>query len=166
MLMLAHCNMEAQALLRPRLKEIVKQAPAVVIFLGSTCPICQKYAGMLNDLSQQYAQVQWVGVFTKWETEADIQQFVKEYDLKIPLYFDEKNRLLRQLDATTTPEVFLLDKKGTIQYKGAIDNWFYGLGKYRPATTEYYLTDALDAFLQGKAITIKQTKPVGCVVEQ
>lgn len=120
---------------------------------------------MLTALSQKYPQVKFVGVFTKWEEDADIQVFAKDYNLKFPLYLDKKNRLLRQLQATTTPEVFLLDRKGIIQYRGAIDNWFYGLGKYRPASTEHYLTDALDAFLQGKAITVKETKPIGCVVE-
>lgn len=121
---------------------------------------------MLPELSQQYSQVKFVGVFTKWEDWADVEQFAKEYHFDFPLVFDKNNRLLRQLQATTTPEVFLLDKKGTIQYRGAIDNWFYGLGKYRPKTTEHYLTDALDAFLQNKEIVIKKTEPIGCVVEQ
>lgn len=121
---------------------------------------------MLPALQQKYPSIQWVGVFTKWEEVVDIQQFKQAYQLNFPLFWDKNNRLLRQLEATTTPEVLLLDRKGLILYRGAIDNWFYGLGKYRPKTTEHYLEDALDAYLQGKEILIKKTDPIGCVIEQ
>lgn len=151
---------------RVPLQKATLNEPCVVIFLSATCPICQKYAGLLPELNQKYPQINFVGVFTKWEKWEDIQQFKKDYNFNIPLLVDKKNQLLRQLDATTTPEVFLLDKKGAIQYQGAIDNWFYSLGKNRPAITEHYLTDALDAFLQGNPIAIQQTKPVGCIIEQ
>ncbi len=119
---------------------------------------------MLPELSRQYPLVQFVGIFTKWETATDIQQFSNDYQLNFSLYLDNKHRLLRQLNATTTPEVFLVDKNGKVQYQGAIDNWFYGLGKYRPATTEHYLTEALDAFLNGKEIVNKKTKSIGCEI--
>lgn len=154
----------AQVDTAPTLKKLQHNAPLVIIFLATTCPICQKYAGMLPEMRQKYPTVTFVGIFTKWETTEDIQQFSKEYNLNFSVFLDKKHRLLRQLDATTTPEVFLIDEHGKIRYQGAIDNWFYGLGKYRPATTEYYLTEALDAFLAHKPIVQPKTEPIGCVI--
>lgn len=148
----------------PRLKQLTKESPVLIIVLSTTCPICQKYAGMLPELSQQYPFVRFVGIFTKWETAAEIQQFANDYNLNFSLYLDKKHRLLRQLKATTTPEVFLMDRNGNVQYQGAIDNWFYGLGKYRTTAIEHYLTEALDAFLNGKEIVNKKTKSIGCEI--
>lgn len=157
---------DAQQLSRPRLKNLVRDTPVVILFLSTTCPICQKYAGMLPALQQQYPQVKFAGIFTKWETWTDVLQFKHAYGINFEVWLDKKNHLLRQLKASTTPEVFLLNENGNIMYQGAIDNWFYGLGKYRPQITEHYLINALEAFVQGKDIPIKKTKPIGCLIEQ
>ncbi len=147
------------------LRDLAQGKPVLVVLLGTTCPICQKYAGLLAMLSEQYPQVQFVGIFTKWERFEEIEQFKTEYGINFPLLVDKKHKLIKKLGATTTPEVFLMDGQWRVLYRGAINNWFFALGKARPVVTENYLTDALAAFLAGKDIAIKQTKPIGCVVE-
>jgi thiol-disulfide isomerase/thioredoxin len=79
--------------------------------------------------------------------------------------WDYKNKLIKKLKATNTPEAFFFDKNGTLQYRGAIDNWFYELGRYRPQATEQYLKNALTQFLKNEKITVAHTKPVGCLIE-
>lgn len=147
------------------LRDVAQGKPVLVVLLGTTCPICQKYAGLFAALPEQYPQIQFVGVFTKWELFEEIAQFKTEYGINFPLLVDKKHKLIKKLGATTTPEVFLMDGQWRVLYRGAINNWFYALGKARPVVTENYLRDALDAFLAGKDIAIKQTKPIGCVVE-
>lgn len=148
-----------------RLKKVLKKdTPTLFIFLGSTCPICQKYTGLLRELPDRYPGVQVIGIFTKWEKWSEIHKFAEEYDLQLPLLLDKNHRLLEALGATVTPEAFLLNEKGEVVYQGAIDNWFYDLGKPRARVTENYLTDALDSFLKGAEISTKITKPIGCVI--
>jgi hypothetical protein len=68
--------------------------------------------------------------------------------------------------ATKTPEAFAVTPAVKIFYKGAIDNWAPGLGEHRQVITEYYLRDALNAFLEGKDVKIRQTEAVGCFIER
>ncbi len=147
-----------------RLGEVQQGQPVVLAFLSPSCPICQKYAGMLRELPQRYPGVNVAGVFTKWESWEEIRRYAAEYELPFTLLLDKKHQLLRTLKATVTPEVFLMDAQGRIHYRGAIDNWFFDLGKPRAKVTENYLTDALDCFLKGTEIAVKITKPVGCVI--
>lgn len=73
--------------------------------------------------------------------------------------------LANSLKATVTPEVFLIDAAGQLQYQGAIDNWFYELGKYRLNTTEQYLIDALTALNNGEQPPVRQTEAIGCFIQ-
>ena len=58
----------------------------------------------------------------------------------------------------------MIDNEGNLIYRGMIDNWFYALGKYRKITTAYYLEDAINAYLKGEDVSIKQTEPIGCFI--
>ena len=147
-------------------KAIEKEKPIVLIFLDSECPICQKYTKNIKEFVVQYPHVQWIGVFTRWHSFEQITDFQAIYGVKIPFYLDTRNRLVRKLEISVTPEVVFANAKGDILYQGAIDNWFFGLGKHRPVSTENYLTDAIEAWSRGEAPKISRTTPIGCVIEQ
>lgn len=151
---------------KTELQAYTRDSGLVVIMLDAECPICQKYTLTLRELEARYPRTAFVGVFTKWNEEEDMQDFAGQYELDMPLLQDPRHRLVRKLKATTTPEVFLFDSQGTLQYRGAIDNWFYALGNYRPQITEYYLEDAIKALGEGKAAAVKVTKPIGCIIQQ
>jgi hypothetical protein len=51
------------------------------------------------------------------------------YKLEIPVWIDLKKELSNYLQATVTPEVVLLNKKGELIYRGAIDDWVEKLGQ-------------------------------------
>ncbi len=56
--------------------------------------------------------------------------------------------------------------KGEVLYRGAIDNWYHALGKNRPAPTEHYLKNALDAVLNNTPILTQRTEAVGCLMNR
>lgn len=145
------------------LDALAQGKPAVVITLGTECPICQKYAGQLHELVAAYPQVGFVGVFTKWEDTTLIQPFIDSYGLNFPMATDPGHRFMKQLKTDVTPEVFLITPEGVIVYRGGINDWFVGLGKYRTVVTEAYLKNALDAYLAGLPIQKPKTKAIGCV---
>ncbi len=145
------------------LTDLAKDKPVVLFTLATECPICQKYAGLLSTLVAAYPQIQFVGVYTKWEDPALIQPFIDGYGLNFPMALDPAHRLIRQLKTEVTPEAFLIAPDGKILYRGSINDWFVGLGKYRTVVTEEYLKDALDAYLAKKPIAKSQTKAIGCI---
>ena len=83
----------------------------------------------------------------------------------ITLLEDTENYLIKKLKATTTPEAFFYSKNHQLLYRGAIDNCFYALGRYRPQATEHYLQNAINQYLNNDKITISNTKAVGCFIE-
>lgn len=138
----------------------------VAIFLNTECPISQKYTLPLEQMSKAFPSFAFVGVFTKWEDPKAIEAFAQEYQLTIPLVLDQHNTLVRQLNATVTPEAFVLGNNGEVLYHGAINNWFYALGKARAQATENYLEDALQSAMTGDTSYRRQTEPVGCIIQQ
>ena len=148
------------------IRKYLNQDLNVLVLLGTECPICIKYTRTLTELSKKYPEVAWVGVFNRWEASSAVRTFIKEYNLPFSVVLDQRHDLIRYLDAQVTPEVFLLNKKAEILYRGAIDNWFFDLGKRRSVITENYLNDALLAAQARKPIAVKSTKPVGCVFGQ
>jgi thiol-disulfide isomerase/thioredoxin len=157
-----------------RLCEQIAGKPFVLVFYDTDCPICQKYLPiLLQEAQKRDSALRFFFVFTKWADKAAIQNWVNENEellkhlgnSKLSLLCDPKNKLLRHLKATTTPEAFFCRPRGQILYRGAIDNWFFALGQYRPQATEHYLKNAIDAYLKNEKIQIQTTKPIGCLIE-
>lgn len=138
------------------------------VFYDTECPICQKSSKRLQEMYEKYGQnVAFKAVFsTKSLKKSDIKHFNKEYNFTIPYVIDRQHHLVEQYDAKTTPEVVLLDKNGAEVYRGAIDNQFFGLGKYRPKTTEFYLQNALEALQTHQPIEPPKTEAVGCLINR
>ncbi|MFZ1808099.1 MAG: redoxin domain-containing protein [Cyclobacteriaceae bacterium] len=139
---------------------------AVVFFLGTDCPITQKYIARIKEIVKRFdSTTEFYGVFPEQFSMKEIRRFKKDYKLSIHFLRDTKMEMAHFLGATVTPEVFLLDNKLELQYRGAIDNWFYELGKYRLNTTEQYLIDALSALDQNQKPPLKQTEAIGCFIQ-
>lgn len=148
------------------LAQNINNQPFVLLFLSAECPISQKYAPILRGMQQQHPEVKFLAVFTKWDKTSDVKEYLENYPLSILTFRDKKNSLIKTIDARITPEAFLFDKNGVLIYRGAIDNWFYALGKYRTETTENYLVDAIQLLLNNEPIKIKQTDAIGCIIEK
>ncbi|MDF7820771.1 redoxin domain-containing protein [Runella sp. MFBS21] len=147
---------------------ISKAQGQVFIFFDTECPICQKSSQRLQELYEKYhTNVAFKVVFsTKTLKKSAVKQFNKEYNFSVPYVIDKKHKLVEQYDAKTTPEVVLFNAQNQEVYRGAIDNQFFGLGKYRPKTTEFYLKTALEALLKGETITPNKTETVGCLINR
>ncbi len=139
----------------------------VYIFLGHQCPICQKYGHKLRTFHKQFEQqnIDLIGVVPLRDVGLlTIAEYASLYRFEFPVLSDKQRVLTDVFGATVTPEVVVVDNNGDLIYRGMIDNWFYALGKYRRVTTEYYLEDALSAYLEGNEIAVKETEPIGCFI--
>ena len=149
-----------------KFKQLTENQAVVIVLFASDCPLSQKYASILRGYNDQYSTIKFIAVFSKWDTKEAIEVFLKEYPLSMAVFQDPKSRFIHQLNAEATPEVFLFDKKHVLKYRGAIDNWFYALGKYRPEPTECYLENAINDYLNNKEIKLKKTNAIGCIIEK
>jgi len=67
-------------------------------------------------------------------------------------------------DAKTTPQMFVIDKKGVLRYDGAIDA-AYSPSPAKQKSSEQYFSKALDAVIAGKEVKLAKTRPYGCSVK-
>jgi hypothetical protein len=138
----------------------------VYFFLATSCPISQQYTSEIKRLNQLYSKkaVNICLVFPS-KNKKDVKKFMSTYGLNMAVKIDKKFNLVNKLHATVTPEVFLLNEKKEILYHGAIDNWYYALGKNRLEITEHYFEEALVAAINNQPILKPFFEPVGCFIE-
>lgn len=142
--------------------------PTVYIFLSPECPLCQSYSLTIRNLFETYRGkgIQLIGIVPGSDYDAaTIKQFMRKYNLPIPIYTDPTFAFTKHLKASITPEVFFINPNGLLLYSGRIDNWAYELGKKRKVITEKDLQNALEAFTQQQPIKVTKTKAIGCYIE-
>ncbi len=80
------------------------------------------------------------------------------------ILIDENGTVGHLYDAKTTPHMFVIDPKGTLIYKGAIDDK-PSTDKEDIAGSKNYVLAALNESMSGKKVTDSSTKPYGCGVK-
>ena len=102
--------------------------------------------------------------------ELNLQDSVTLAGVKTPSYYpgtviqDENQSIGRAFDAKVTPHCFVIDGKGVLVYKGAIDS----ISSAKSADIEKannYVLAAVKAVKEGKAPEVTSTKPYGCGVK-
>ncbi|MCI0586097.1 MAG: redoxin family protein [Planctomycetes bacterium] len=88
----------------------------------------------------------------------EFRKKIKDLGYKHPIFPDHGNVLSDLFQAKTTPHCFVLDRKGTIVYMGALDDDLRG-EKGEEATI--YVKDAAAAVVAGKEVPVRETKPYG-----
>ncbi len=86
------------------------------------------------------------------------------WSLNYPVLLDPSGEVGRRFDATTTPEVFLIDPAGVLVYVGALDNMPFG--KVRGGGEgQNYVDEALQNVLADQAVRSPQRQPYGSRVK-
>ena len=106
---------------------ITKPFWRVILFLAPLCPICQNMTHEMRLLEEEFegAPVEFVGVFPNPSTRPDqIAAFGETYDLNMALMADTAGWAGR-LDARWTPEVFVLDERDSVLYRGRLNDRYF-----------------------------------------
>jgi mono/diheme cytochrome c family protein len=93
----------------------------------------------------------------------ELNAYVQRHNITFPMLKDVGNRLADVVGATRTPEVYLLDASGVVQYHGRIDDQ-YGIGYAREKPQRSDLSLAIDELISGSPVTVAQTDAVGCFI--
>ncbi len=138
----------------------------VVAVLGIECPLVKLYTPRLVELAKAYRDrgVAFIGLNANYQdTPTEIAAFVERYRVPFPVLKDPRNRIADRLGAERTPEVFVLDSKRTIRYRGRIDDQ-YCVGYSRPRVEREDLRAALEDLLAGRAVRVPETEAPGCLI--
>ena len=124
------------------------------------------YAKPLAELATASAEkgVKFVCFCPSDDEPAKVAEQATEYKLGFPVFKDEKLHAADALDATTTPQVFVLNAKCEVAYRGLIDDGFSRRLVQNRKVTERYLDDALACVLAGKPVAMAKTEPIGCKI--
>ncbi len=145
-------------------------APAtVVVFTCNHCPYALAWHERIIALARDYSES---GVKVLAINPNDAERYPRD-SLKamrarvqagdfedVPYLRDESQQVAHAYDAKTTPDVFVLDTKGILRYRGAPDADYED-----PSQEAAYLRAALDALLEGGEPDLAQTPPVGCSIK-
>lgn len=137
------------------------------VFLSTECPVSNGYVPTLNDLRTKFAdRLDFFGVVSDPSvTRTQAAKHFAEYKATFPVLFDASGLLAAALKPSHVPQAFVLDRDGKLAYRGAIDNAWEAVGRRRPKAEKHFLADALAAAVDGKAVAVAETPPVGCLIE-
>jgi peroxiredoxin len=137
------------------------------VFLSTECPVSNGYVPTLNELRTKFAdRVEFFGVVSDPSvTRTQAAKHFAEYKATFPLLFDASGLLATALKPSHVPQAFVLNRDGRLVYRGAIDNAWEAIGRRRPKAEKHYFADALTAAVDGKAVAVAETTPVGCLFE-
>lgn len=139
--------------------------PIVLVFVRTSCPISNRYAPLIQQISSQYgAKVRFWLVYPSDTASAEkIRQHEREYGYKLPALRDPQHVLVAQSQVQVTPEVAVFTADHHLLYHGRINNLYQDFGRVRPAATTHELDDAIQAALLGKVPPANQPG-VGCFI--
>ena len=136
----------------------------VVMFISTQCPVFSDYNERIVALHNDYKDqaVQFIGINSnRNESVEEIAEHNKTNKFDFVVLKDLGNKIADKFGARRTPEVYLLDEKRILRYRGAIDN-----NQKNPET--HYLRETLDLVIAGRAIPEdrKKTKAFGCTIKR
>ena len=146
----------------------------VIESFNQDCPYCHNHykTGAMQALQRELATkgVVWLLVdsvnpknFSHLTPEQAKADLAKE-NMDITAWIDDSSGTIGHLyDMKTTPDMYVINKDGILVYDGAIDDKPDPF--HNPLTANNYVSDAVNALLAGKSVTVAETKPYGCSVK-
>ena len=147
----------------------------VLEWFNPRCPFVKAShtAGSLVDTAKRRMKdgVVWLAVNSgaAGKQGADVKmnaEAVKTWSIPNPILRDTTGKVGKAYGATNTPNMFVIDKAGTVVYAGAIDNSPDGEGKSpQGGKLVNYVDAALGDLAAGREVQTAVTKPYGCSVK-
>ncbi len=152
------------------IKEAMQSNGVMVMFSCNTCPVVVKNQARTKAIAA-YAKQHQIGVILINSNEGsrsddDSYQAMKAYARQqhYDWYYavDKNSQIANAFGATRTPEVYLFDAKGSLQYKGAIDDNPADPGNVK----RVHSREAIDEMLAGKEVSVKVSRSLGCGIKR
>ncbi|MCI0751717.1 MAG: redoxin family protein [Flammeovirgaceae bacterium] len=144
-------------------------AGAVIIFTSNNCPFDGYYTNRIKELSNSYGDKVPVLLVNSSPDPAESVSVMtgkaKQSAMSIPYLADKDQKLMLALNATKTPEAFLLQKNGNnyaVIYRGAIDD----NAQVESDAIKSYLKEAIEKLINDQKIEVSEIRPIGCSIRK
>jgi peroxiredoxin len=142
-----------------------KSSKAIVLmFIATQCPVSNAYNTRMADLQKDYASkgVTFIGINSnKQESAEEVKNHAKDHGFEFTILKDWNNVIADKLEASVTPEIYVLNPGLEVLYHGRIDD-----SQRENRVTTKDLRGALDRILSGKAVENEVTKAFGCSIKR
>lgn len=153
------------------LSDYPKAKGFMIIFTCNHCPFAKLYPPRLNQLYNKYKKldVYLIAISstdTNMYAEDTFSKMIekgRKENFNFPYLFDSDQTVAKNFSAQKTPHAFIIWKennKWEIKYNGAIDD----NGMEPEKIQNHYLENAVIQLLNGKEVTLKETKSIGCQI--
>jgi thiol-disulfide isomerase/thioredoxin len=138
----------------------------VFLFVRTDCPISNRYAPTIQDLSNRYGE--HASFFLVYpvasETPEQIRKHLQDYGYHLPALRDPDLVLARESHVSITPEAAVFSADKNLLYHGRINDWYVEFGRARRAPTTHELAAALDSATAHKPVATANAPAVGCFI--
>ena len=151
-------------------KDVTGSMGMLVMFICRHCPFVKHVQDEIAKIGRDYAG-RGLGIVAissndvaahPEDSPTKLAYQAQELRFAFPYLFDESQDVARAYDAQCTPDFFLYDAQGKLAYRGQLDD-------SRPGSdipvTGRDLRGALDALLDGRAISVEQRPSLGCNIK-
>ena len=147
----------------------------VLEWINFDCPFVKKHYDSKNMQNLQKETtangIIWLSICSSYPgkqgnfTPDEINKRIKESDAKMTAYLiDEDGTVGKLYGAKTTPNMYIIDKTGTLVYMGAIDD-IKSTDIEDVSKAKNYIKSVFNELLNGQHQSIKSTVPYGCSVK-
>jgi peroxiredoxin len=146
------------------LTDYTRYKAVVLMFISTQCPVSNGYNTRMAALHNDYKDkgVVFLGINSnKSESIDEIRSHAKEHEFGFTVLKDPDNKIADKLEASVTPEIYLLNPELELLYHGRIDDNSRGTN-----ITSHDLRKALDELLAGKSVSVSRTKAFGCTIKR
>lgn len=133
----------------------------IINFWSAECPHSARADGLIVNLLKEWKeQVELLSIAANRNESAQIvAEVAKARGIPIVLT-DAQHVVADRYEAMTTPHVFVLDRRGILRYRGAVDDVTFR----RREASQFYLREAVEALLKGQIPECSETPPYGCTI--
>ncbi len=139
------------------------------VFLAPGCPLSEASILELNRLDSLYSENQYsttIIIPGNLYSVQEIEEFKNTFNIKFRMVIDTNYYLTKLLNASITPEYFLVNENMVVLYQGAIDNRAIDNDIIRQEADINFAENAIKSIIENKKIEQTKTKAVGCFIEQ
>jgi len=156
-------SIQGEDLLTGKKTEAVPKTKGLVVtFLSARCPCSNSHVPLIEKLSQEFPEFQFVAIHSNADEPKDqAQKYFKDAHLTFPVIEDEKSKWANQLKASKTPHAFVMNSNGDILYKGGVTN-----SADAPSAGQQHLKEALTDIQAGNKVRKAEARSLGCAISR
>ena len=148
------------------------QGKVVVLeWMNPNCPFSRRHseAKTMTTTASKHPEAVWLAINSTAQGHPDFlapaayKSFLQKNNIAYTVLYDSSGQVGHAYGADTTPDMFVIDEKGTLIYAGAIDD--DPSGRKGAAQRVNYVDAALSEHAKGEAIAQATTRSYGCSVK-